>query len=751
MNKNNLLNQWMRVLVYLSLFSQGLLAITSVNADKDREELLNYLQTQQEHYKKHFDKEMLLEELDYDAEKIINFVTNKIVYQAYDGIMRGVQGTLIGRAGNAHDQALTLASMLNDADVEAQIMVGKLTKIQIDALNKHIASPILPKVEYINKTKQPKMIQDITSNIQSQVHALNEESIKIYEQNEEISQYIYDNLSQEALTQAAKVFKDTLDKSTQSYRWVRYKKPDSDIWVEIHPAYMQANEWNLKAHTIEAGSVNQNDLQKLSIELFIENSNNEKHSITGKWSVPAANLTGRPITIEVLSDAMINSKIEDNLTQNIDQGKYFFVKINNEFTKSAKVFDHQGQLHTKAALSGTYKTTANLGSKFANALSFEGETKKTPPFLKKVWLEFTIEKPNTKPRTIYRQLFKGNAQNTSEYISLALQQEWNMLVSTTKAILPFYQKERTSHSINEVNFIQNLDTEVNHGNIDDNNSLNYAAKNMPNRSLAELLDIQSHFDKVKFPNTVSYTNEINLLALRKGYTHNNNVLKFYITSDILSNERLSFVDTELKPSILTTIKHGVWETYAEQSRIIKNKTIEQSKNAFKELTNTKTPLIQTETFKPLLKDYTDKAWWQVNTQTGNTIGMTKLYHGYGGASSVEYLTLVNNIAMTVSTVFLLNGLKDCASQTTSNSANLCCVGINSALWLVGLYGGGVAEKITRNSARAAAYSAGAARGAQAARNAGEAARKTGYVISGVASIGFDYTTSKAPAVDFCNR
>jgi hypothetical protein len=145
--QNNIVKQILSVILSLSILSQGLVANTGSTADKDREELITYLESQQENYKKHFDKEMLLDELDYDADKIIDFVSNKIVYQAYDGVLRGVEGTLIGRAGNSHDQAITLASMLNDADVEAQIMVGELNDIQIEELNRQIASAKLPLLE----------------------------------------------------------------------------------------------------------------------------------------------------------------------------------------------------------------------------------------------------------------------------------------------------------------------------------------------------------------------------------------------------------------------------------------------------------------------------------------------------------------------------------------------------------------------------------------------------------------------------
>ncbi|MDQ7084636.1 MAG: hypothetical protein Q9M36_06760 [Sulfurovum sp.] len=140
------IKQTLSIVMSLMLLSQSVTASVPQNKEDAQAEFISYLENQQEVYKKHFDKEMLLEELDYDVDKIINFVSHKIVYQAYDGVLRGVEGTLIGRAGNAHDQAITLASMLNDADIEAQILVGELNNAQIEELNMQIASANLPKI-----------------------------------------------------------------------------------------------------------------------------------------------------------------------------------------------------------------------------------------------------------------------------------------------------------------------------------------------------------------------------------------------------------------------------------------------------------------------------------------------------------------------------------------------------------------------------------------------------------------------------
>ena len=64
--------------------------------------------------------------LDGDAEKIINFVQTEIGFEQYPGLLRGAQGTLLSRAGNALDQSVLLERLLLDAGYEAKINHGTL-------------------------------------------------------------------------------------------------------------------------------------------------------------------------------------------------------------------------------------------------------------------------------------------------------------------------------------------------------------------------------------------------------------------------------------------------------------------------------------------------------------------------------------------------------------------------------------------------------------------------------------------------
>src|SRR5688572_3380542 len=52
-------------------------------------------------------------ELEFGQERIFRFVAEQIRYQPYAGLLRGAEGTLMARAGNAADQAVLLAALLD--------------------------------------------------------------------------------------------------------------------------------------------------------------------------------------------------------------------------------------------------------------------------------------------------------------------------------------------------------------------------------------------------------------------------------------------------------------------------------------------------------------------------------------------------------------------------------------------------------------------------------------------------------------
>ena len=65
-------------------------------------------------------------DLEYDANKIFDFVQKEVTYDPYSGVLRGALGTLWGKAGNSADQTLLLQALLNESQITSRLVVGSL-------------------------------------------------------------------------------------------------------------------------------------------------------------------------------------------------------------------------------------------------------------------------------------------------------------------------------------------------------------------------------------------------------------------------------------------------------------------------------------------------------------------------------------------------------------------------------------------------------------------------------------------------
>lgn len=69
-----------------------------------------------------------------DVDSAFGFVRDKIRFESYSGILRGGQGTLDARAGNALDRAMLLAAILQSNKVSVRIVTGQLPEAQAQQL-----------------------------------------------------------------------------------------------------------------------------------------------------------------------------------------------------------------------------------------------------------------------------------------------------------------------------------------------------------------------------------------------------------------------------------------------------------------------------------------------------------------------------------------------------------------------------------------------------------------------------------------
>lgn len=695
--KNNTVRLWWQrtfcSILTVCLIGQSAPIIAMQSGETQGDDFLNFLRIQQEEYKRYFDQEALLDGLAYEPEQIIQFVSEKIVYQAYQGVLRGVKGTLTGRAGNSHDQALTLAAMLKDAGMDTEILVGELSSEQVKELNQTIASPqfdeLAPPTNSLESTLTNQIIKEA-----KRIAAEGEDMSSLIEKSEAVTQKILEHISPEQLENGVQSLNEAVANSAHSYRWVRYRLTQGKPWVEVHPAYAGAKQWQLTPKEVEKDKINSKDLQQFSVEVWIENNKGEKHSVTGQWKKPAASLLDHTLSLEINSDAMMQADLWKDPQSLVDASNFFFVQLDGMLPEQGKTFDLRGNIYSGDSISGlnsVFSTINKKTQKVVDTLSGLGVDKNIVTSaeknqLEKVWLEFTVEKPNGEIRRIERVVFEGNALENTQKAAMELLQRWDIDIATSTPMQQYFQSLKSAQTINAIERLKEFNAYIeNNSNPNDEDLFIKYGQVMGNQNHELLTHKRSIFNKFEAANgIVSYLSEPNILAVRHGFDYSNKAWKVYEMTDIVSNQRWSFErnNNTFYPSIENSIKQGVWETQIENARLISQNNSTYSDSAFKALSQSETYTVKLgqESADIKLVNESSSAWWDVDLQTGRTVGMIMSEFGVGGAELTN-AALLNYMAFGISGAFAAVGTIICADD--GNSA-ACCLVSNGAIALAGM-------------------------------------------------------------------
>jgi hypothetical protein len=677
----------------LTLISQDVFAALQPNPHM--QELLTFLASEKVRLGRPFDREQILDELGYDADSIVDFVKNEITYQAYPGVLRGIEGTLAGRSGNAHDQALVLAALLKDAGYEAQILVGKLSEDQARLLYNSVAMPELPAMEA--PSTHPKVFDDVLNRVRDRAVSVKD----LVAETEKVAGNVEASLADSALAEGSSDMLGEALTSAQAYRWVRFRDGPAEPWKQVHPAFPGAEKWAISIQSVETGEIDPADLQTVEIELWIEDSDGQQHLVSGQWHAPTANLFDRQVSMEIGSDAAMNQQLWGSPSELVKASQFFYVLIDGSIPKDSKVFDLYGDVYDSTAAEGLgtlFSTLNRQGTKALNALNdidataVQGSAKRQ---LTKVWLNFRVKAPGTDEQVTTRVLYEGNAMNEPDVAARTLLQRWDLDFSVNSLMAQAYQYRKTVRFSRILERVQKFQEFVqSHPDANQDVLMKGATDVIESPSRDRLYYLRGLFDQYKVSDDlVSYAPRVNILAIRHGIFFADDQWKRYEMVDIVTNTRWSFRrdDGNLVPDPRATIARGVWETRAEMFNTSISPDLVFNESAYDTLSTSAAftigPGSTTDlvALRPNSAAGTGAAWWQIDRRNGSTIGIIDLAPGAGGAEMAAE-AIVQGATMAFSGTFFAISTFTCVQR---GGDPVCCVMGN--IWLtVGSSGVGFA-------------------------------------------------------------
>jgi len=335
-----------------------------------------------------FEPGALLDTLDFDDLQIIDFMRGSIRFEAYEGLLRGAAGTLMSRAGNALDQAVLTATLLNEAAFEARIVHGALSDSEVERLLRSMWTG-----EALTASATP-----TASAVASE---LRDELLTLDARSDMLAKVLLETMGPLGFAGIEGRLLERLRSEAASYFWVEYRLGPGDPWQSIHPAFSTGIE--VPEPTVAGylrGEIPDSFQHRLRVQAFIGRLRNgacETEALMDPWERPVAVLLGRPLSFVIFNQHQLEGAGPES--------DLFFPIFNGE-PAGRVAFNSLGlTVPVDAAgdpAAGVISTAAGRGLAAAEALSSlggggagDGSPDADLPILQlgAAWLEYTLIAP----------------------------------------------------------------------------------------------------------------------------------------------------------------------------------------------------------------------------------------------------------------------------------------------------------------------------------------------------------------------
>ncbi len=670
------------------------------------------------------DPQTLADTLDYEIEVAHLFVRDRVRFEPYLGVLKGPQGTAMTLAGNAFDQALLLANLINIMGGEAQLVTGSLDNASTDLLlnRAFVAVAVEP------GTADTSMLIPILARYSQELADSFKQSLEQQASNDDSGSLESDTRKLADLLQSlvgldtkagnnSESLQRLKDQLGSSYAWVRWRDGPSDEWQALHPVFAQG-QLPLSTQTgVITASVPEELQHRLAISLLIERQlhhggGTEREAIMSTYSRPTAALFKQDLVIEMGPVPGPKGSSSD--------AAFILPYLNGAIAPGGLAVNALGlTANASDALgSGAAELFARLSTRMGSAIgalngdSGEKGAVSNGPRLTGTVLQFKLQGPGFETQTVERRLVDFREAATPDFPSAFafssvvnvhigndtgtrvarefIEQQSNVIAAlpalfgVARDVLPF-EKAKKLPEFRSLPGPSWFDANIY------NNALTPAGSDDLSITRPSAFVMARHTRKQASGDLLTYSDIIYnpTLALRRSPDKaihidpvsvlTQGVRETLIESELmrqkegwLEREPLSVITS--KNELANHIAKAHWSTAAEAmaSRDIENG------------------------FKLAITNVTDH-WWRVDGKTGATLGMGAL----GGQEIVEKEMVLLIGGAVISTLFFYNSVESCDETYPDNQEMAdCCIVSNLAV----TYGSSVAGAVRASKATAAAVS-----------------------------------------------
>jgi hypothetical protein len=551
-----------------------------------------------------FDLEALGLALGFDAADVVAFVRDQIAFEQYAGLLRGAKGTLIGRAGNALDQAVLLTTLLAYAGYEARIVRGELTPEQSRSLIDQMAAPRAPEPAIGDEEAMRAILvelgrtaglpdEEISRQVEDAFNPPDLASTHTYQAAQADTDFLLAQLADAGVGLGDPNAVADLVEEARDYFWVEYRLGPSDAWEAVHPAFKDAGatpvDPEVREYLPDPRAIPKELQHRFRFQVFIEQwvkGELIEHPVMSAWEAPVADLVGAPVTYQNQLDGLPGESDAFDLDAAIDRSELIIPVVNDTFPSDLRVFDLTGTpTEFDEIAPNEYAATFNLGELIGtgpDGVDLFGSPDpggEVFPVLSAQWIDYTFIAPEGKEtsyrRTILDRIGSDNRIANRVHVSdnlderavrAALLQQYTFAIASA-AFQPAFVLDTALQRLIAARPFLELGLRR-HFFPDQPAHLPETFDGLDN-AWAQYLAIYAAFDEgSRQSSIVAYRHQPSLVVYGVGSRNddsNETELTVQRSVDVVTNARraVSVGDGNIEPAPDHLVWMGVWETYAE--------------------------------------------------------------------------------------------------------------------------------------------------------------------------------------------
>ena len=397
------LNYWAVIFVpvlFLAAFVSTVVAVEPTLTEAEGHELIAAIEADAQWAKErlsqqksdHIDREIVIDQLDYDGDAIKSWVAENTIWVPYTGTLRGADGVLMDRRGNSLDRSLLLMALLMDAGYEARLARSELSI--------EVAEQILTKAS-------DGMVRRVGPKFEA-----GENLNRLFEELETNSQKLAVLAGLDGQEKASEASKRLLA-AVRDHWWVQVK--EGSVWENVDLLIPEGSAISRPTPQETHADLTKlpDDLDhSLILNVLIERwemgklleENALSHTLT-----PNDALRGH--TLELEFNPFNQAWMDDSSQKDLDpqtianEAKLWLpiLKVDGKDVDEGEWISETGQL-VKDPMRWAVDIKLGQATSAISSIGSSGSQETAQSYLTAVWLEYVINRPGQEPRIVRREL-----------------------------------------------------------------------------------------------------------------------------------------------------------------------------------------------------------------------------------------------------------------------------------------------------------------------------------------------------------